>query len=269
MRRGVAVVLLCAAVTLPLNGCGAVSGSGRATASPPVVGLPTTFAPLSPTASPVAATGGPTGVPTGSPTASPTLPVPGNPRTLLAQAKAALIASGSVRLTGTLSGNGRPAPLDVRVRGDAGGSGWVTFPQGRLTVLRIGADLYVTADQSTWTRFTNDPVTATGAAGKYVRVTGTRNRADFARLTTLSALAADLLTPSGAVTVGPPASVRGTPAIALLDAGDGGTLYLAAAAPHLPLAVVSAGTRLDLSEFGRPVTLSRPATARITEVDGF
>lgn len=180
-----------------------------------------------------------------------------SPRTIEKRARAAAGTADTVRMSGTVSSNGRTYRLDMRLRGN-GGLGEVTAKGSTFELLRVGDDLYLKAGAD----FYGDEVGAK-LKNKYVKVpTGDPAYRQFTGFTDKEVLLDGLFVLDGTLAVGDHRSVDGTRTIAVTgDGGNGGTLDVSLEGKPYPLRLVRAGGAgtLTFSDWGKSFTVKEPA----------
>ncbi len=216
-------------------------------------------------------------------------PVPTTPRpsgeagkpaaTIMSDARAALLAASSVRITGTVavraSGTGSTTQrFDLRltrVKGlpDATGTVTTTSITGtkRLTVslaiIRVGGTLYIRGDRAYYSRIGPK---AAAVAGRWISLPAAQDTS-VAGLTDLSIVAAGLASPSNRAQVVGTARLGSAPVIVVMP-NSAAKLYVAASGAPRPLRLqrtldVPAGGdgTLDFVDYDAPLTVTAPAGA--------
>src|SRR3954470_13116345 len=183
---------------------------------------------------------------------------------ILADARSAATAAGTVHVTGTIRDSGTPLTLDLRA-GDRTGSGTITFRGSPVRVIRIGQTLYIRAPETFYAATGADSATATLLAGKWLKASATqKDFGQLAQLTRLKDLLALTTKPDGAVSKGGTSTVAGTRVIALKD-DKGGSLYIATTGKPYPVALrgkdATSSGDVRFSDWGAPVEASAPKGA--------
>ncbi|WP_129840694.1 hypothetical protein [Streptomyces sp. RFCAC02] len=188
------------------------------------------------------------------------------------RARDAAAAASSVRLTGTVISDGHSYELDVRLAED-GAMGEVTSDQGDFELLRVGDDLYLTADRAFWEsgavpeELETDP--AEKLDGMYVLVAP--EDPAYARLsgfTEMDPLLDVLLALDGERETGDRAEVGGVRTIGVTaDGGEGGSMDVALTGEPYPLRFRRGGSagEVMLREWNDPVELTAPAEDRVVD----
>lgn len=185
------------------------------------------------------------------------------------RARAAAAAAPTVRLSGTVTSNGRTYRLDMRLRAD-GGVGEVTTKGDTFQLLRIDSDLYLKASADFYgsTADSNDSRAAAAKLnGKYVKVPpGDPAYAQFSGFTDKKVLLAALFVLDGSLTVGDHHKVDGTKTIAL-NGTRGGSLDVSLKGTPYPLRYERAGNAgtLTLSDWGEDFALAAPGTDDVVD----
>lgn len=182
--------------------------------------------------------------------------------TVLADAKAASAAAGSVHLSGSLHQGGHSLALD-EVAGSGGGGGTVTEGGATLRVVVRGSTIYLFGDEASWAALTS-PAVAKVVAGRWLRTTtANQSFASLAELFSVSALVRSF-TPSGQLARGATTTFAGQRAVPLLDRGsDGGTMYVAATGKPYILGLSGAGAQghITFDRYGASSLPAPPATS--------
>ena len=214
--------------------------------------------------------GGSTLAPTGPSTTSPVVELAGlSADQVLAATRAAANAARSVHAVGNVSQAGRRTTLDLRMRGNGDGYGFIETTAGRIDVARVGRDLYFKADLATLTRVLG-PDRATKAGTRFVKVpVGDATFRSFRDLLDMHSLFHTLLAPRGALSRVDGTPVDGIATVGLRDADpkSGGVLYVAAAGPAYPLLLKPDDTKgvfveLRLSEWNADVDVTPPSAGQ-------
>ncbi|MET9315774.1 hypothetical protein ABZX12_28490 [Kribbella sp. NPDC003505] len=181
---------------------------------------------------------------------------------ILARAKAALTAAGSVRVKGSVtSEDGKPTTMDLALTRTAGRS-TIGFSGGRLTVIVIGRTAYFQGDDAFWKANAADARQGAAYAamfrGKWLKTTaGDKRFGDFSDLANMKAFVAELETPGTAKKTGP-RIVDGVNCIGLV--GDDGSVLWIDQVTARPVRGTSsgAGTGLAFTDYDRVPTPTAP-----------
>lgn len=193
---------------------------------------------------------------------------------ILTKAKAALAKASSVHVSGTSSGDGAELRLDLQVSGTKGGHGTIITGNNKIEVLRIGQTLYLKADGEALSGLAGNPEAAKLLVGKYLKGSATDAKLkDLADFTSLSEMATNFLDPGGKISKTERKTIRGMPAIGLLDdSADGGVMYVSLQGEPYPLQLTPGpksteqGT-LDFLDYGKPVELTEPPADQVVDLD--
>src|SRR3954454_20025327 len=157
---------------------------------------------------------------------------------ILAQARQALLAAGSVHAKGSVRSGGAAYKLDLQMVRKLGARGSLSGQGASRGVVRIKNTAYVQLDQASWRSVTGSAATARQFAGKYLKVTSSNRDAfkPFLALTDLDQVFDTLLVPSGSVTKGGTTTIGGHKVLALrIDGGRTGNVFVALDGPPCPL----------------------------------
>jgi hypothetical protein len=188
---------------------------------------------------------------------------------ILAQARQALLAAGSVHAKGSVRSGGAAYKLDLQMVRKLGARGSLSGQGASLGVVRIKNTAYVQLDQDSWRSVTGSAATARQFAGKYLKVTSSSGAAfkPFLALTDVDQVFDTLLEPTGTVTKGAVTTIGGRKVVDLkVDGGRTGDVYVALDGKPYPLRLAYGGVggqRVDLDGFGRKVTLTAPPASKI------
>lgn len=193
---------------------------------------------------------------------------------VLAAARAAANDARSVHAVGNVSQAGRRTTLDLRLRGNGDGSGFIETTGGRIDVARVGGDLYFKADVATLTRVLG-PDRARRADTRFVKVpVGDVTYRSFRDLLDMDSLFEMLLAPRGALSRADGIAVDGIATVGLRDADptSGGVLYVTATGQPYPLLLKPDDPKdgvveLRLSEWNADVQVTSPPADQVVAVE--
>lgn len=190
---------------------------------------------------------------------------------IFARAKAAFKKADSVRLSGSGASGTTKFSIDMHYAASGNAIGTVGNAGQTIELRRIGQTVYVKADKAFWT-------SSAGAAvgnllgGKYLKAPLTDQRvAQLGAFTDKNSFADEVLSPSSTVTKGDTKTIRGIPAIGLVDKSSTGsaTLYVATTGEPVPLQLApSAGAggagnsgAFDFLDYGKSFDVAVPPAA--------
>jgi hypothetical protein len=186
------------------------------------------------------------------------------PTQIIAQMKEAVSTAKSVHITGSGTTGGTKLSLDLQLQKGTGGSGHIEINGYGFDIVRIGDKLYFKADEKALDHFAGS-VAAKLLAGRWFEVpAGSSGFGSFTPFTDLQKLMNQILTASGRVEKGDETKVDGQPAIALTDAKNGGTLYVATTGPAYPLELKpgkNKSGKISFTDWDQPTTLTAPKNA--------
>jgi hypothetical protein len=178
---------------------------------------------------------------------------------ILADVQSVVAAATSVHLRGRVGGK-TPAEIDLHLY-RTGGSGQVSSKGLAFKVTRLGKAVYLTGNEGFYRGFTNTAGVRL-LDGRWLKVPVSNTRfAAFTGLTDMAGLLGQVLKPSGSVTKLGMRTVAGVRVIGLRDAGNGGTLYVAASGVPYPIEVVNTGANAGTVRFdhwNQHITLHAP-----------
>jgi hypothetical protein len=186
------------------------------------------------------------------------------PAEIIARAKAAADSASSVYISGAIVSKGVPISLEMELLAGHGGRGRVAQNGLSFELVQVGGTIYINGSTAFY-RHIGGSAAAQIFRGKWLKApAGTPELAPIAALTDLDELVSSALASRGALTSGGMTTVHGQKAVAIDDAAQGGTVYVAATGKPYPLEVVNDGGRGGTVVFDRwnePVTLVAPADA--------
>jgi hypothetical protein len=187
---------------------------------------------------------------------------------IFARTRAALAAAKTVHVSADVGTGSARIVITASVLGNQGAVGTMKMNGATMGFLRLGNTVYLHADAANWRKFG----AGDGAgllAGKYVLMPAGEDLTPLVEATSIASLARYFDVPAGApatVVDWPKATVRGQQAIRLGDVADG-AIYVATAGPPYPLRLQSTNpafrSLIDLSDFNRPVTITKPPASQI------
>lgn len=180
---------------------------------------------------------------------------------IVAAARQAIDGVSSVHVTGTGVEGGAQLTLDLYLAAGHGGRGTVSENGATFRLVVIGKTLYFNGSKAFWQKSAGASA-AKQFAGKWLRAPTTGQFAAVANFTNVSQLFTTLLTPKGTLTKGAVSTVGGRRVIAVVDKGDGGTLYVAATGKPYPVEIVNNTTKhgtVVIDDINQPVKLAAPA----------
>lgn len=187
---------------------------------------------------------------------------------ILRLSQAAAKQQSSVRMKGTIEPSGSRVTLDIHI-GHDGGVGTVNESgKGGFQFVRQGSSIFIKGDEEFFRSFGGQSA-ATLLRGKWIKSSVTDRRLkSFADLTDRQKLFNSVLGRSSSLTKGAKTSVRGRPAIEVR--GDNTAVLVATSGTPLPLQIRSQGSTtgaLDLTEYGKTVTIKAPPADQVVDVD--
>jgi hypothetical protein len=188
---------------------------------------------------------------------------------IFARTKAAFKAADTVRLKGSGASGTTKFAIDMRYSTAGNAVGTVSNAGQTIELRRIGQTVYVKADKAFWTKSAGAAV-AELLGGKYLKAPLADPRvAQLGAFTDKNSFADEVLSPSSNVTKGDSKSIRGIPAIGLVDKASSGsaTLYVATSGQPVPLQLAptsGAGNEgsFDFLDYGKPVDVAVPPAAQ-------
>jgi hypothetical protein len=183
---------------------------------------------------------------------------------ILADARTAATAAGSVHVTGTIVDSGTQLKLNLRAGGRTG-SGTITFRGSPIRVIRIGNTLFMNAPASFYTTTGANKATAALLDGKWLKASATqKDFAELAQLTRLKDVLAITTKPDGKISKGATSTMAGTTVIELKD-DKGGSLYISTKGKPYPVVLrgkdATSSGNVRFTEWGEAVEAKAPKGA--------
>jgi hypothetical protein len=226
-RRGLSGVLLCAALTAGLAGCGTTTSSTGTGARDPLSGL----------------------------TAS----------QITAKAISNLKAASAVHINGTLNSSGVAIGLDlslVRVSGCAGTMSEQNAKGklGSFQLVAMGKQVWVKPNRTFWKKAGGaTSMVLQVVSGKYMRVKATSDLGSLSIFCNATTLARKFEPIPPNLRKAAPATIAGQRTLRIMDAADSDSLYVSdTATPEILRIAGGSDGNLDFSDFGTPVKIAAP-----------
>jgi hypothetical protein len=226
-RLGLPGVLLCAALTASLTGCGTTSSGTGGGARDPLSGL------------------------TGS--------------QIAAKAISDLKVASAVHINGTLNSSGVAVGMDlslVRVSGCAGTKSEKNAKGnvGSFQLVAIGKLVWVKPNRTFWKKAGGStPAVLRVVSGKYLRVKGTSALGSLSDFCSTTTLAGNFEPISPGLRKGTTATIAGLRALRIMDTADSDSLYVSdTATPEILRIAAGSEGNLDFSNYGTPVKIAAP-----------
>lgn len=186
------------------------------------------------------------------------------PAEIIARAKAAADSASSVYISGTLVSKGVPVSLEMELLAGKGGRGRVAQNGLSFELVHVGGVVYIDGSAAFY-RHIGGSAAAQVLQGRWLKAPATTPElAPIVALTDLGKLIGSALASRGPLTHGGVTTLHGQKVVAIDDASQGATVYIAASGKPYPLEVVKDGGEGGTVVFGRwnePVTLVAPADA--------
>ncbi|HEX6754692.1 MAG TPA: hypothetical protein VF109_01985 [Mycobacteriales bacterium] len=205
--------------------------------------------------------------------ASPTTPSNGvadkPPAEILASARKALAAAGSVHVKGNGTEGGEVFAFDMRMKGTQAGRGTLTIKHNPVEILRIGKQAYLKGDADFWLESTGSRSAAELLKGKYVKGSATDpDLKETLALTSPVGFGDEALTAKGAVTKADSRKVGAVDTVGVTyrtKEGDQITVYVATTGKPYPMYLSTTGktadktNSFDFREYDQPLEIKPPS----------
>jgi hypothetical protein len=186
------------------------------------------------------------------------------PEQIVAAAKAAADGAATVHISGTVSSAGKPLSIDMELVNGKGGRGRITLEGVSVNLVRVAGAVYINGSPAFY-RHIAGPAAASLLQGTWLKAPEkSGNFASLASLTDLAKLIDTTLASHGTLVRDGTKTVDGHKVVAIKDASQGGTLYVATGGSPFPIEVAKdgrGGGRIVFDRWNKPVSLVAPANA--------
>jgi hypothetical protein len=183
------------------------------------------------------------------------------PTQILAAAKAAAASAATAHVKGSIVSGGKPISLDMELVAGKGGKGRIALEGLSVELIGVDKALYIKGSPAFY-RKVGGGEAVRKLKGKWLKTTAkTGDFAALASLTNLGKLTGSTLAAHGALSRGKTTTIDGRAAVAVTDASNGGTLYVAATGTPYPLEILDRGTgagKIVFDRWNQPVVLEPP-----------
>jgi hypothetical protein len=187
-----------------------------------------------------------------------------SPAQIIASAKAAADGAATVHIAGTVSTAGKPLSIDMELVKGKGGRGRITVEGVSVNIIRVAGAVYIDGSPAFY-RHIAGPAAARLLQGKWLKAPEkSGNFASLASLTDLAQLIDTTLSSHGTLVGDGTKTVDGQKVVAVRDASQGGTLYVATAGSPFPIEVAKDGGgagRIVFDRWNKAVSIAAPANA--------
>ena len=182
------------------------------------------------------------------------------PAQIIAELQAAVATATSVHVVGAGAAGGASLALDLQLVAGRGGSGRIAYNGLTIRIVRIGPKLYFKAGEAFLRQYAG--AAAPLLANRWFVVSASHaGFASFGQLTDIVTLTGHILASHGTLAKGETTTIRGQPALAIIDTTGGATLYVATTGPAYPLELRPETGKTGLISFtdwDTPVSLTAP-----------
>jgi hypothetical protein len=183
---------------------------------------------------------------------------------ILAASKTAADSASSVHVAGTLTSNGTPITLNLRLASGQGGRGQISQSGLSFELIVVGDTIYIKGSPAFYSHF-GGTAAAQLFQGKWLKApTSGGELGSLAALTNFRKLLDQTLTTHDTLTKGATTTIAGQPAIELRDPSQNGSLFIATAGKPYPIEIVKHGSEtghVTFTDWNQPVSLSPPSGA--------
>lgn len=195
---------------------------------------------------------------------------------ILTKTKAAAASANSVHVVGQITQSSGTTAFDLKLTDQPGATGTIDVRGGKVEIVRIGGDVYFKADEKTLASGLggSSAQLAKLVAGRYIKGPLTDPRlAGFTQITSLKDFTANVLDPSGSISLvdGKPIAGEATVGLRNDDKKNGGTLYVADAAEPFPLLIEgpagkSDAGNLQMKDWNAAVVITPPPPDQVIDL---
>jgi hypothetical protein len=186
------------------------------------------------------------------------------PDQIIADVKAAVAQAKDAHIFGSGTSDRSKLTLDLHLVAGKGGKGRITTGALGFEIVRIGGRAYFQGDKAFLTHYAGKTAAELFLHTWFFASSRKGPFASFTPLTSLVKLTDSIFSDYGKLALGPPTTIHGRPAIALVDTTKGGTLYIAATGKPYPLELAGGkgdSGSISFQDWDRPVTLAAPKRA--------
>ena len=186
-----------------------------------------------------------------------------SPDAIVASASNAVSGVKSVHVFGTVTSQGSPITLDLRLIAGKGGGGRMSQNGLSFRIIDLHQTVYLNGSDAFWRHEGGNPAVQL-FHGKWLKAPATGQFASIASLTDVQTLFSKLLSNHGTLAKGGTSTISGQKAIAIRDTTRGGTLYVATTGKPYPIQISKTGPdggRIGFDRYNESVSLSAPANA--------
>jgi len=185
-----------------------------------------------------------------------------SPSEIVSSATQAINNVHSVHVSGAVTSSGTPITLDLNLVSGKGATGSMSQSGLSFKIVDSGQFVYINASKAFWEHI-GGAAAAQLLNGKWLKApANTGNFASLSKLTDVHQLLNALLATHGSLSKGATSTVNGHKVVAVKDATNGGTLYVATTGKAYPVEVVKPGAdagKLSFDKFNESVTVSPPS----------
>jgi hypothetical protein len=186
------------------------------------------------------------------------------PTQIVAAAKAAALGAATAHVKGSIVSGGKPISLDMELVAGKGGKGRIALEGVSVELIGVDKAVFVKGSSAFYRRVAGGEA-ARKLEGKWLKTAAkTGAFASLASLTNLGELTGSTLAAHGALSRGGTTTIDGRAAVAVTDASNGGTLYVAATGTPYPLEIVDRGAgagKIVFDRWNQPVVLEPPGSS--------
>jgi hypothetical protein len=181
---------------------------------------------------------------------------------ILSSAISAAKSAKSVHVSGAGTSEGSKVKIDLELDGEKGAKGTITKGSLSVRLIRVGARAYINGGAALYEQY-GGAEAAKLLKGKWLEASATSGElASLNDLTNLKVLLGDIEKGhSSDLKKGSATTIDGQKAIAVTDAKQGGTLYIATSGKPYPVELVKTGSeggKFSFAEWDKPVSVSAP-----------
>jgi hypothetical protein len=186
-----------------------------------------------------------------------------SPDAIVGSASNAVGGVKSVHVFGTVTSQGSPITLDLRLIAGKGGGGRMSQNGLSFRIIDLNQTVYLNGSDAFW-RHEGGNAAVQLFHGKWLKAPATGQFASIASLTDVQTLFSKLLSNHGTLAKGGSSTISGQKVIAIRDITRGGTLFVATTGKPYPIQISKTGAeggRIGFDRYNESVSLNAPANA--------
>jgi hypothetical protein len=187
-----------------------------------------------------------------------------SPQQILAAARQAAANASTVHVAGSMTDNGKPIQLDLRMDATQGAVGRIAESGQSFQLIRVGTAVYIKGTKAFY-KSIGGPAAAQLLGGKWLKApSGGKDFQSLVQVTSMRPLVKKALSPEGTVTKTGTSTVQGQQVVGLKDSSGGGVLYVAATGTAYPVQITGGSGqkgKITFTDWNESVDVKAPKNA--------